>query len=68
MNKMLSKVEDEIEGGIYYGFFSRDIGKEILEKIWNIDLVAYIRLALIYRKFDSIRTFIKEMKKLKKEC
>jgi transcriptional regulator NrdR family protein len=35
-----------------------DRGK-ILEKLWNIDLVAYIRFTSIYRKFDDISTFMK---------
>ncbi|GHT03749.1 hypothetical protein AGMMS5026_05070 [Endomicrobiia bacterium] len=30
-------------------------------------MIAYIRFASVYRKFDDISTFMKELQKLKKE-
>ena len=44
---------------------SKVIGEKVLEKLKDIDLVAYIRFASVYKKFDSINKFIKELKKLK---
>ena len=34
---------------------------------WDVDLIAYIRFASVYRKFGDIDAFMKELKKLKKE-
>ncbi|MCX5781865.1 MAG: transcriptional regulator NrdR [Elusimicrobia bacterium] len=45
---------------------SKIIGEKVLEKLKDIDLVAYIRFASVYKKFDSINKFIKELQKLKK--
>ena len=44
---------------------SKVIGEKVLEKLKDIDLVAYIRFASVYNKFDSINKFIKELQKLK---
>jgi transcriptional repressor NrdR len=41
------------------------IGEIIIKKLKKIDLVAYIRFVSVYRKFDSIKTFLKEIKSLK---
>jgi len=45
---------------------SKVIGEKVLEKLKDIDLVAYIRFASVYNKFDSINKFTKELQKLKK--
>jgi len=46
---------------------SRTIGKKVLEKLKSVDEVAYIRFASIYHKFSSVNTFLREIRKLKKE-
>jgi transcriptional repressor NrdR len=45
---------------------SRNIGEKILEKLWNIDLVAYIRFASVYRKFDDISHIYESIEKTEK--
>jgi transcriptional repressor NrdR len=46
---------------------SKVIGDKVMEKLWDLDLVAYIRFASVYRQFGDIDTFMDELKKLKKE-
>ena len=46
---------------------SQKIGELALERLKKIDQVAYIRFASVYREFDSIDTFLKEIRKIKKE-
>jgi len=46
---------------------SKVIGEKVLKKLWDVDLVAYIRFASVYRQFADIDTFMEELKKLKKE-
>ncbi|MDR3256225.1 MAG: transcriptional regulator NrdR [Endomicrobium sp.] len=67
MDKIVSEIENEIMGEYVMEVPSSIIGEKILEKLWDIDLVAYIRFASVYRKFGDIDTFMKELKKLKKE-
>lgn len=42
------------------------IGELVLEKLYDIDKVAYIRFASVYRQFNTIEEFITEVKNLKK--
>jgi transcriptional repressor NrdR len=67
MDKIVSEIENEIMGEYIMDIPASAIGKKILEKLWDIDLVAYIRFASVYRKFGDIDTFMEELKKLKKE-
>jgi transcriptional repressor NrdR len=40
------------------------IGNLVLEKLGSIDKVAYIRFASVYRHFEDIEEFVKEIQKL----
>jgi len=42
------------------------IGELIMEKLREIDQVAYIRFASVYRSFDDIDSFLKELQTFKK--
>ena len=45
----------------------RDIRSElVLQQLKDIDQVAYVRFASVYRKFDNIDSFMAELKALKK--
>jgi transcriptional repressor NrdR len=43
---------------------SEEIGLRSLAFLKNLDLVAYIRFASVYREFDSLENFIEEVRKL----
>lgn len=40
---------------------SNEIGTFILKKLHSLDQVAYIRFASVYRKYDDVKEFIKEV-------
>ena len=42
------------------------IGELVLQQLKDIDQVAYVRFASVYRKFDNIDSFMAELKALKK--
>lgn len=44
---------------------SSKLGEFVMEKLKEVDLVAYIRFASVYRQFDDVKEFIKEIKKIK---
>ena len=46
---------------------SYKIGEMVLEQLLDIDPVAYVRFASVYRRFDSIDVFLKELRKLKNQ-
>lgn len=43
-----------------------DLGEIILDRLHDVDKVAYIRFASVYRNFENLDEFISEVKKLKK--
>lgn len=42
-----------------------ELGELVLEKLYEIDKVAYIRFASVYRHFENLDEFIKEVKNIK---
>ncbi len=40
------------------------IGERVMEELRNLDQVAYVRFASVYRRFDEATEFVKEVKKL----
>ena len=67
IDKIVNEVENDIMGEYVMEIPSNTIGDKILEKLWDVDLVAYVRFASVYRKFGDIDAFMQELKKLKKE-
>ena len=43
-----------------------DLGELVLEKLYTIDKVSYIRFASVYRNFENLEEFIEEVKKIEK--
>ncbi|MEA5001186.1 MAG: transcriptional regulator NrdR [Endomicrobiaceae bacterium] len=66
IDKIVSEVESELSDYIME-VPSSVIGEKILQKLLDIDAVAYIRFASVYNKFADIDAFMQELKKLKKE-
>ena len=46
---------------------SQKIGEMVMDGLKQIDEVAYVRFASVYRQFKDISTFMKELKKLQKD-
>ncbi len=64
----ISKLVDEVETEIFNleekEIASTIIGEKLMEKLKNIDHVAYIRFASVYREFKDVNTFMNELKKM----
>lgn len=46
---------------------SRTIGEEVMKELHNLDQVAYVRFASVYREFKDIDQFMEELKALARE-
>jgi len=58
-------VEDTLRGSGQAEFGSHEIGMAILEPLRELDEVAYLRFASVYRSFSSIEDFEKEIAELR---
>ena len=45
---------------------SQVIGEIVMERLKQLDQVAYVRFASVYREFKDVNTFMDELKKLLK--
>ena len=66
--EQISKLVDDVEIEI----FNREekeipsalIGEILMDKLKNLDPVAYVRFASVYREFKDVNTFMNELKKM----
>lgn len=67
----VEKIADEIESQLYNSLqrevTTKDIGEMVMMKLKNLDEVAYVRFASVYRQFKDINTFMDELRKLLNE-
>lgn len=66
IEKIVSEIEYELQDYVME-VPSRVIGEKVLKKLFLMDPVAYVRFASVYRQFQDIDTFLRELKKLKRE-
>lgn len=64
IEKLLGDIEYEIHSKEACEISSKEIGKIVLEKLKEIDDVAYLRFASVYKSFGSAESFKKEAEKL----
>ena len=66
----IKKVADEIEAVIYdreeKEISSQEIGELVMNRIHDLDPVAYVRIASVYREFKDVETFMEELQKVLK--
>ena len=64
IEKLVSEIEYEIQDFVIE-VQSKIIGEKVLEKLLKTDPVAYIRFASVYRQFQDLDSFMKELNELK---
>lgn len=64
LDNMIDEIETTIQNSLDREVTSDKIGELVMEKLKEIDEVAYIRFASVYRKFQDISTFMEELNKL----
>ena len=60
----ISEIEATLQSAIDREVTSVRIGELIMEKLKQIDEVAYIRFASVYKEFDSVEAFREEISKM----
>lgn len=63
IEKLVSEVEIQLQDYVLE-IPSREIGEIVLKKLYGVDLVAYVRFASVYRQFQDLDMFMRELKKL----
>jgi len=67
LEKLVDDIESQIHNSLQREVTSKDIGEMVMAKLKNLDEVAYVRFASVYRQFKDINTFMDELRKLLNE-
>ena len=69
--KQINDMVDDIEGQIFNmgekEIPTTTIGSIVMDKVKDLDEVAYVRFASVYREFKDVNTFMDEIKKILKK-
>lgn len=63
---MVDAVEQEVFNQSDREISSDRIGEMVMEKLQEVDAVAYVRFASVYREFKDVNTFMDELRKMLK--
>lgn len=64
LEQLVDKIEQKLFGTLESEVSSKTIGEMVMEELREIDEVAYVRFASVYRQFKDINTFMEELNTL----
>jgi len=67
IEKIANAIELDLQNSMEREVSSEVIGEKVMERLRNVDQVAYVRFASVYRQFKDIDTFMAELTKLLSE-
>ncbi len=62
--KIADEIEQELQSNLEREVSTVDIGEMVMKRLKDVDEVAYVRFASVYRSFKDINTFMEELSKL----
>ncbi len=63
MNELTNEIENVIFNSGEKEITTASIGEIVMDKLKDLDAVAYVRFASVYREFKDVSTFMEELKK-----
>lgn len=64
IEKIVSEIENELADEYKLEIESKELGERVLAKLIDIDQVAYVRFASVYRRFQNISEFAEAMQNI----
>ena len=64
MEKIADDIESELAQSMEREVKSTKIGEMVMEKLRDLDEVAYVRFASVYKQFEDVSTFMDELQGL----
>ncbi|NLY10358.1 MAG: transcriptional repressor NrdR [Firmicutes bacterium] len=61
---LVDSVEKEVRSSLEVEIPCERIGELVMEKLKELDEIAYVRFASVYRQFKDVNTFIEELEQL----
>jgi transcriptional repressor NrdR len=69
IENLLNEIEDEAaqKGKAANEIPSAELGEMVLRRLYALDKVAYVRFASVYRKFETMDQFLREIERVEKD-
>lgn len=67
IDNLVERIQKSVYNSLDQEVTSKQIGEMVMDGLKEIDEVAYVRFASVYRQFKDISTFMKELEKLQKD-
>ena len=64
LEDIADEIEAELQGALEREISTAEIGEMVMDRLKDLDEVAYVRFASVYRQFKDINTFMEELTKL----
>ena len=64
LEKIAEEIEQELQNSLEREVPTTEIGEMVMDRLKDIDEVAYVRFASVYRQFKDVKTFFDELTKL----
>ena len=64
MERIVADIESTMQNQLQREISSEEIGEMVMARLKNVDEVAYVRFASVYRQFKDVSTFIEEVNRL----
>ena len=67
LEQIADEIEQELQSDLEREVSTTEIGEMVMDRLKDVDEVAYVRFASVYRSFKDINTFMEELTKLLKQ-
>ena len=64
LEQLALEIEQGLQNSLDREITTDMVGQLVLEKLWKVDEVAYVRFASVYRQFKDIKAFTTELERL----
>ena len=64
LEQIADEIEQDLQSGLEREISTVIIGEMVMSRLKDVDEVAYVRFASVYRSFKDINTFMEELSKL----
>jgi transcriptional repressor NrdR len=64
LEDLIDDVESELHNSFRYEITARQLGDMVLHRLRDLDKVAYVRFASVYKSFQDLDEFTRELKEL----
>ena len=67
LERMTDEIEQNLQNSLEREITTDMVGEQVMDKLREVDEVAYVRFASVYREFKDVGTFMEEIGKLLKK-